>query len=312
MHILSILIAVLAPVLVGGLLISQIQKINKAKEEVSHWKNQWENDLGVSRFTIRSSGDNDKIIYEQPASKIPRITFERFLNLYAVNPEKWRIETSEWQRLHNFPIYVNKIKTTNKRGKEVIEEVAIPLYWTSPEELKKYYNWVEEQFEKGEGALYENARNQSLKQLTEYINEDLKEKRAQTEKDLEAIENQFKEQFKEKEKSMPQLTLDPPTKRYTSTTQNWQDVAQSQITFPPPVYQNTNAPISEENLRNTYGLKHCHYYGMVNDLPVGGNEIGDIYYVADLGVSCIYTEDGWEILNDQEMKNPFKSVQVGY
>ena len=47
---------------------------------------------------------------------------------------------------------------------------------------------------------------------------------------------------------------------------------------------------------------------MVNDLPVGGNEIGDIYYVADLGISCIYTEDGWEILNDKEMKNPFKSV----
>ena len=41
--------------------------------------------------------------------------------------------------------------------------------------MKKYYNWVEEQFEKGEGALYENARNQSLKQLTEYINEYLTE-----------------------------------------------------------------------------------------------------------------------------------------
>lgn len=222
MHILSLLIAVFAPVIIGGILISKIQKINDAKDEALNWEGKWENDLGVSRLTIRSSSDNDKIIYDQPASKIPRITFERFLNLYAVNPEKWRIETSEWQRLHNFPIYVNKIKTTNKRGKEVIEEVAIPLYWTSPEELKKYYNWVEEKFEKGEGALYENARNQSLKQLTEYINEDLKEKRAQTEKDLVAIENQIKEHLKEKkETTVPQLTLDPPTKRYTSTTQNW-------------------------------------------------------------------------------------------
>ena len=220
LHIVSLLIIIGAPVLIGGILISQIQKINEAKDEASRWENQWKNDLGVSRFTIRSSGDNNKIIYEQPASKIPRITFERFLNLYAVNPEKWRIETSEWQRLHNFPIYVNKIKTTNKRGKEVIEEVAIPLYWTSPEELKKYYNWVKEQFEKGEGALYENARNESLRQLTEYINEDLKEKRAQTEKDLVAIENQIKEHLKEKKDTIPQLTLDPPTKRYTSATQN--------------------------------------------------------------------------------------------
>lgn len=220
-HIFSIIIAVLAPVLVGGLLISQIQKINEAKEETERWERKWDSDVSISKLTIRGSGDSDKIIYEQPTSKIPRITFERFLNLYAVNPEKWVIETNEWQRLHNFPIYVNKIKTTNKRGKEVIEEVAIPLYWTSPEELKKYYNWVEKKFEKGEGALYENARNESLKQLTEYINEDLKEKRAQTEKDLAAIENQLKEQFKEKKDTVPQLTLDPPTKQYTSTTQNW-------------------------------------------------------------------------------------------
>ena len=290
------------------MLITKIQKINEAKEETEHWQYKWDSDLSISKLTIRGSGDSDKIIYEQPTSKIPRITFERFLNLYAVNPEKWVIETNEWQRLHNFPIYVNKIKTTNKRGKEVIEEVAIPLYWTSPEELKKYYNWVEEKFEKGEGALYENARNESLKQLTEYINEDLKEKRAQTEKDLAAIENQLKEQFKEKKDTVPQLTLNPPTKQYTFTTQNWQDVAQSKITFPPPVYQNTNAPISEEDLQNTYGLKRCHYYGMVDNLPVGGNEIGDIYYVADLGITCIYTKDGWQEIG----KNPFQSVQVGY
>lgn len=214
-HVLSILVAVLAPIVVGGILITKIQKINEAKEEKSNWQYRWDSDLLISRLTIRSPTDKDKIIYDQPASKIPRITFERFLNLYAVNPEKWSIETSEWLRLHNFPVYINKIKTINKRGKEVTEEVAIPLYWTSPEELKKYYNWVEKTFEKGEGALYENARNDSLRQLTEFINEDLKEKRAQTEKELETIENQFKEQFKEKKDTVPQLTLNPPT------TQNW-------------------------------------------------------------------------------------------
>ena len=220
-HVLSILVAVFAPIIVGGLVTIKIQKINKVKEEEANWQYRWDSDLLISRLTIRSSDDNNKIIYDQPASKIPRITFERFLNLYVVNPEKWRIETNEWQKQHNFPIYVNKIKTINKRGKEVTEEVAIPLYWTSPEELKKYYNWVEKKFEKGEGALYENARNESLKQLTDYINEDLKEKRAQTEKDLEAIEDQLKEQFKEKKDTVPQLTLNPPTRQYTSTTQNW-------------------------------------------------------------------------------------------
>lgn len=209
------------PSILLSLAISQKIKRDKEKSNEENWRYIWNSNLSINKLTIRASDDNDKIIYEQPVSKIPRVTFERFLNLYAVNPEKWLIETNEWAKLHNFPIYVNKIKTTNKRGKEVTEEVAIPLYWTSPEELKKYYNWVETVFEKGEGALFEKARNESLKQLTEYINEDLKEKRVQTEKELEAIENQFKEQFKEKKESMPQLTLDPPTKQYTSTTQNW-------------------------------------------------------------------------------------------
>ena len=218
------LLIISAAIITGTLLGLFIRyQLKKEEEEIasSGWQYKWDNDLSTSRLTIRSSDDNNKIIYDQPASRVPRITFERFLNLYAVNPEKWRIETSEWQKLHNFPIYINKIKTTNTRGKEVTEEVAIHLYRTSPEELKKYYNWVEEKFEKGEGALYENARNESLKQLTDFINEDLKEKRAQTERDLEAIENQMKEQFQKKEKSMPQLTLDPPIGQYISTVQSW-------------------------------------------------------------------------------------------
>lgn len=42
---------------------------------------------------------------------------------------------------------------------------------------------------------------------------------------------------------------------------------------------------------------------MVNDLPTEGNEIGDIYYIADLGVSYIYTTLGWQIINDEDIKN---------
>ena len=55
---------------------------------------------------------------------------------------------------------------------------------------------------------------------------------------------------------------------------------------------------------------------MVNDLPVGGNEIGDIYYLADLGVLCIYTKDGWEAIKDGVIKDTFHSLyrfyKVGY
>lgn len=220
MSTLMILLFTIVPGILFGIAFRQKLKRDDKIMDEENWKFIWNRDTtrNISQF---SRYDKTKEIYHGPASKIPRITFERFLNLYAVTPEKWIIETNEYNMNHNFPFYINEIKTTNKRGKEVIEEVAIPLYWTNPEELKKYYDWVEKTFEKGEGALFEKARNESLRQLTEYINEDLKEKRAQTEKELEAIENQFKEQFKEKKETVPQLTLDPPTKQYTSTTQNW-------------------------------------------------------------------------------------------
>lgn len=220
MSTLMVLLFTIVPGILFGVAFRQKLKRDDKIMDEENWKFIWNRDItrNISQF---SRYDKTKEIYHNPASKIPRITFERFLNLYAVTPEKWIIETNEYNMNHNFPFYINEIKTTNKRGKEVIEEVAIPLYWTNPEELKKYYNWVEKTFEKGEGALFEKARNESLRQLTEYINEDLKEKRAQTEKELEAIENQFKEQFKEKKETVPQLTLDPPTKQYTSTTQNW-------------------------------------------------------------------------------------------
>ena len=123
-----------------------------------------------------------------------------------MSPEKWIITTDSYEDAYHFPIYINDIKTI-KKGKENIEEIAIPLYWENPEELKKYYTWIEEQYKKGEGVYFENERNQSLKQLVDYINDDLKIKRAQTEKELAAIEEQFKQQYQKKE-SIPQLTLD--------------------------------------------------------------------------------------------------------
>lgn len=74
------------------------------------------------------------------------------------------------------------------------------------------------------------------------------------------------------------------------------------------MYQNTNAPISQEDLTNYFGINKCHYYGMVDNLPTSNNKIGDIYYLPDLKVSCIYTKDGWEAIGDGDIKNPFQNL----
>lgn len=47
---------------------------------------------------------------------------------------------------------------------------------------------------------------------------------------------------------------------------------------------------------------------MVDNLPTSNNEIGDIYYLPDLKVSCIYTKDGWEAIGDGDIKNPFQNL----
>lgn len=44
---------------------------------------------------------------------------------------------------------------------------------------------------------------------------------------------------------------------------------------------------------------------MVDNLPVNGNEIGDIYNIADSGTTCIYTKYGWKVLDDENIKNIF-------
>ena len=47
---------------------------------------------------------------------------------------------------------------------------------------------------------------------------------------------------------------------------------------------------------------------MINDLPVNGNEIGDIYSLASSGTSCIYTKNGWKILDDENIEEVFQSI----
>lgn len=130
--------------------------------------------------------------------KIPQVSFERFLKLYEVSPKKWIITDDNYSNEIYFPIYVQ-------------DDVEIPLFWETGEDFQKYREWVKEKFSKGEAALYQQARDESMKLLTKFIKEDLERKRKRAEEEIAELEAQVKkecEQTKEKQKEI-QLTLEP-------------------------------------------------------------------------------------------------------
>ena len=176
------------------------------RTEQESWQLTWNRD--IERHLVLNK--ENTVIYEGQAVEAPRMSFERFLNFYSVSPEKWIITTNEYQTNHNFAFYVNKISFINQYDKKQFKKIVIPIYWETPEDLKKYYHWVEEQFEKGDAALYQNVRDESLKKLTNYIQQDLQEKRKQFEEEMRELESRTKQDMEKLEKKREvQLTLEP-------------------------------------------------------------------------------------------------------
>lgn len=138
--------------------------------------------------------------------KVTQVSFERFLTLYEISPEKWVIEDYSFSYDQYFPVYI-----------EESCDVEIPLFWETWEDLQKYKEWVQEKFSKGEAALYQQARDENLKLLTKFIKEDLEKKRKRAEEEIAELEAQVKkecEEAKEKQKKI-QLTLE------SSQSQTW-------------------------------------------------------------------------------------------
>lgn len=147
--------------------------------------------------------------------KVAQVSFERFLKLYEVSPEKWII-TNESKYTASaydefFPIYKYEAGAS-----------GIPLFWKTGEDLQKYREWVKEKFSKGEAALYQQARDESMKLLTKFIKEDIEAKRKRAEEEMAELEAQVKkecERAKEKQKEI-QLTLEPQTSAPVQTNEN--------------------------------------------------------------------------------------------
>lgn len=183
----------LGGIYIGWRLGRKISKWLKEKKNKKIWNTKRENILSQSARIHNIYTD---------IKKIPQVSFERFLKLYEVSPERWIISDNSYSNDIYFPIYTQELYN-----------VEIPLFWETGEDLQKYREWVKEKFSKGEAALYQQARDESMKVLTKFIKEDLERKRKRAEEEIAELEAQVKrecEQVKEKQKEI-QLTLEPQT-----------------------------------------------------------------------------------------------------
>lgn len=181
---------------IGWKLGKKISKWLTKKHNKKIWDTKRENLL---RYVMQI---NDNYI---DVKKVAQVSFERFLKLYEVSPEKWIITNEAGYGDYDefFPIY-----------KYEADASEIPLFWETGEDLQKYREWVKEKFAKGEAALYQQARDESMKLLTKSIKEDLERKRKRAEEEIAELEAQVKkecEQTKERQKEI-QLTLEPQVK----------------------------------------------------------------------------------------------------
>ena len=187
----------LGGIYIGLWLFRKISKWLTKEQNKKKWNNIRKNLLKISARI----NDNYTDI-----KKVSQVSFERFLKLYEVSPEKWIITEDSYGYTEYFPIYVQ-------------DDVEIPLFWETGEDLQKYREWVKEKFAKGEAALYQQARDESMKLLTKFIKEDLERKRKRAEEEIAELEAQVKrecEQTKERQKEI-QLTLEPLVKTESAT-----------------------------------------------------------------------------------------------
>ena len=192
-------------------------------EQGNPFKEAWKK-FQTNHFILWDEKTKATKLIDIKGSRIARVTFDRFLNLYKINPEKWIIKNGS-----DVPIYHNNNE-------------YIPLYWTDYKELMKYEEWLEYSFKHGEEPGCEQARNESLKKLNNYLQEDLKEKRAEFEKEMAEFEEQFKQdRERAKEKYKVELKLEPETKPQTLSKDS--NVKPTNLIWDRPITRNTGSSV---------------------------------------------------------------------
>ena len=139
-----------------SILIQEHQHNQDNKERYARYLNK--------HYSYYDSQGHKYYFKDKPGKDMARISFARFQTLYSVSPEKWTISNELSAALFGIPVYVSN-------------NIAIPIFWSSPEDLEKYEQWIQNEYLAGNSKLHQEKQDQDLKQLLEFIQEDIAQDR---------------------------------------------------------------------------------------------------------------------------------------
>ncbi len=188
---LGIFFGVPALILGGAAISVTIEEAIKKKREAEHIQEQFKNlynKILQSNYHDRLTGDQGQI------KELPQLTFAKFLTFYNTNPENWDIEmcytnvTKDKRFNHFLPTYYKQQKHIDKKGKiSYIATVGIPIFWSDPEEMQKFEEWLKGDYAVGNVAGYQRERDAKTLKLAEMLQEDVKERQKKIQEDYARI-----------------------------------------------------------------------------------------------------------------------------
>ena len=111
---------------------------------------------------------------------LPQLSFERWLTFYNSSAENWEFNNEK------IPIYVKDKK-------------IIPIFWKTPEDLDQFQDWLDTEYKGGNAAVFQNKRDKALAELTKSLQEDIKARQEETNKNFDMLEQQVKNAMPQKE-----------------------------------------------------------------------------------------------------------------
>ncbi len=110
---------------------------------------------------------------------MPRLTFERWLTFYNLNPENWFIQTTNdvYSSFYSDIPYYAKLNEDKKW-------IVLPIFWSSPEEMGKYRDWLENVYQHGNARIHQQKQEENYKKLVEIVENDIKERQDKVQQDL--------------------------------------------------------------------------------------------------------------------------------
>lgn len=160
---------------------------------------------------------------------MPRLTFERWLTFYNLNPENWFIQTTNDVYSSNYsdiPYYA-KLNEDKKW-------IVLPIFWSSPEEMGKYRDWLKNVYQRGNARIHQQKQEENYKKLVEIVEDDIKERQDKVQQDLLNMRKELLN-IKKEEKSVTFSQLDSERIKVQNSDGSVSIVQNESELFPPTI-----------------------------------------------------------------------------